>query len=1246
MRRRRGAALVLALGFVVLLTGLVLAFLSRSQTERSISTASSNFSQVDLLANGAVDTILGDLKQEIVDGSQPVAVNGATLYIPTAPANAAPALAGSTGTGGLENLIKRSAYSVSFYLSGPSRAAATPTTTPSLNGRSISPARWNRHYLLQKEDVSNANDSTPVTSFTVPDWIMVARDGSNPNAWNANHTIRGANPVLGRYAFAIYNEGGLIDINAAGYPSTSTPQDTGKKQSLAYADLQQLGLTSAQADGIVAWRNMASLQTPGASFLAPNFSPDSAERYRRYVSSNTRGFMQVASRTLHPTGNQSDQMFGSRQQLIQFLQRGLATNENERAQLQESLRYLGTFSRVLNQPSFRPHPNRPKVISNMYAGPPSTTYGGGNSAHNLDDLVNPAFRSMRVTSEFTRNDGTTAEVGEPLVKRRFALNRLCWITYKGPSASVAETDEVIQEFLNQGISSELIEQGTAENILKHFGLTWTPGAGTDGAGGYWTYNHGIANTIGTLEAVRDANRDPDFFEMLKAGVHVGAIARAALGINANLDTLSVQDVVKEASRVDNHIIQIGANIIDQAAPENFPTNIVFDDGTRPRSFWGQVDLPYWYGFNISGVLVRQANPPPPLDGLPVTPKQEIIDPGLGAGLMVPLIWNPHTASPTPLPSGGKPTQLRISISNFGVHAASTMSASPNSFWYRTFPRFRHSAGSISQSLVLAPWSTGTLNQARGIIDMPAENTSGNTALYFDVGTEELYREPTPLLRAGFPAGSNLRMDGGNAMTRSAPLVAGQSAGDPAWNNGIPELGSGLRYLGFFLGKFAQRYNATSYTDASQQSTYTTNGLGQQPANTGYTISMEYKSGNVWVPYHQQTMPLSIVNGDNSMAFGVGGANPYHKSVLDNWASGGGAASGITGQVNFVQVGALTMDPRARRWPQNGSHPMKPFLDSNKSFMSTFRPGAEKGDNSHGFHFGGSSKDMWFERVENGSSYRVDADGTVRRPMGAYVPGGPAASTTVGLPLATAFGNALNANNRPVLLHRPFRSVAELGYVFSATPWKNIDFFTPESGFSALLDIFCINEDQRTDALVAGKVDLNTRQPAVIKALLAGSNRDEFGSASNLSSAEIESIATALVNYTASTDADKGPFANLADLVGRYGDGFTNGVTPVAGANSYAGFSTQLTAAYEGGSTSPNKIVQRFRESTMRSLSAGGQAGTWNLLIDVIAQSGRYPSSAEGFADFNVEGERRFWVHVAIDRQSGQIIDQQIEVVNE
>jgi hypothetical protein len=65
------------------------------------------------------------------------------------------------------------------------------------------------------------------------------------------------------------------------------------------------------------------------------------------------------------------------------------------------------------------------------------------------------------------------------------------------------------------------------------------------------------------------------------------------------------------------------------------------------------------------------------------------------------------------------------------------------------------------------------------------------------------------------------------------------------------------------------------------------------------------------------------------------------------------------------------------------------------------------------------------------------------------------------------------------------------------------------------------------------------------------------------------------------------------------------------------------------------------------MSSVSQTRVWNLLIDVVAQSGRYKPNATSLQnDFIVEGEQHYWVHVAIDRFTGQVIDKQIEVVNE
>jgi len=71
-----------------------------------------------------------------------------------------------------------------------------------------------------------------------------------------------------------------------------------------------------------------------------------------------------------------------------------------------------------------------------------------------------------------------------------------------------------------------------------------------------------------------------------------------------------------------------------------------------------------------------------------------------------------------------------------------------------------------------------------------------------------------------------------------------------------------------------------------------------------------------------------------------------------------------------------------------------------------------------------------------------------------------------------------------------------------------------------------------------------------------------------------------------------------------------------------------------------------QEVVARALGDTSQTRTWNLMIDLIGQSGRYPPPAINLSDFMVEGEKRYWLHVAIDRFTGEVIDQQLELVNE
>jgi hypothetical protein len=55
------------------------------------------------------------------------------------------------------------------------------------------------------------------------------------------------------------------------------------------------------------------------------------------------------------------------------------------------------------------------------------------------------------------------------------------------------------------------------------------------------------------------------------------------------------------------------------------------------------------------------------------------------------------------------------------------------------------------------------------------------------------------------------------------------------------------------------------------------------------------------------------------------------------------------------------------------------------------------------------------------------------------------------------------------------------------------------------------------------------------------------------------------------------------------------------------------------------------------------------MIDVIAQTGKYAPGTPDLTDpakFIVEGEKRYWLHIALDRDDGTVLGTQLEEVIE
>ena len=133
----KGAALLITLALVVLVTGLALAYFTRTTTDRQLAQSSYNDTSADMLARTALDIVVGDFKQEIINDPSVATRNDIQPQ--------------RYGDASISNLIRRS------YNGDPTnRTSSVSSSSPSANGRSINTTRWNSHYLIPK-----GNTSTP-----------------------------------------------------------------------------------------------------------------------------------------------------------------------------------------------------------------------------------------------------------------------------------------------------------------------------------------------------------------------------------------------------------------------------------------------------------------------------------------------------------------------------------------------------------------------------------------------------------------------------------------------------------------------------------------------------------------------------------------------------------------------------------------------------------------------------------------------------------------------------------------------------------------------------------------------------------------------------------------------------------------------------------------------------------------------------------------------------------------------------
>jgi len=1104
----RSVALVLTLVVLVIVSALTVGFFAMASHDLQATQSYDSSVNVEKITLGGIAQIVAQMRAQAADPAFSTTNGTGTnvLYIPLSAARALPQhMASNSALPTLLTVSGLAVYGSGNAAAGTNLASSCYTTNASLNHRSVSPAIWQ-----EPELVPSANSS----SLPVPQWILMTRGG--PAAFTSYTSSLGSNAlgntnyVLGRYAYTVYDLSGLLDITVAGYPSMAS-NGASLKGLLPWADLTQLGVGSADVDNLVQWRNAAT-----------------TTNYAAYVTNwATNGFMQVAP---------GDTTFLSRQELIAYAQQSGHTAWTN------ALPYLTTFSREFNGPTWKPTTNL-SIPYNYIAHEYQPTTSGSTNDNVF--ILNP-----RVLTAFTRANGSSASVGEPLVKYRFPLNKLALLEkMKGLGTLSAADISNIQAYFGLDIASDIT---AATGLYRHWNYPTTNPS--------YPHTAGRILTLDEVAALVPA-REPDFFELLQAGILQGSVGyvptfnypantKGSVRGDFRLNTGISAARPDPDNSITYQILRIGANLIDQWDADSYPTTVTFNLGGATQDFYGIEDLPY-----INELFMKaygnQTN------GYTVYAYFEL--------------WNPHANTVTN--AALYPSSFRI------LPLASANVASADSYTLQLIGK--EASGDSDFGI----WAyNGTAYSAANTKKYFGGLPSGG-AIPFTTVPATSYREPA--LISGTPVGPpsgwaittpvwSQASSLGAWVLGSLPIPATNTAPTGTSGSGSDLPAKWGQVTSFQLNYVFDAVVPIQYADKNgTYHTYSTfMGLENTSLDTGYH-SAAYNSPTATddPSYNAWSFPKS---DPRTYRYGTMGTVTPATGVYSNSAN--------VGLTPALCNSAATLDSPAYINP--------PFYGpgNNLSTLQNYR------------------LDLWSVNdpavppqgptpaSPNTNSYYPDSDGV-------YRPGDAHTSYPTGSPLYTGA-----TANRPVILNRPFQSVGDLGYAFRDAPWKTLDFSSSNSADAALLDLFSAEGGM----ISAGKINPNTPYPQVLSALISGALQSASGN-TLVSSNNASSAASAIVAGTGAT-----PFLNRADIVG-------------------------LAMGTVGPKIS---TIKSEREAVVRALADSANLRTWNLFIDIVGQAGQYPPSAATLNDFVVTGQRHYWLHIAIDRYTGAVIDQQLEVVSE
>ncbi len=1192
-------ALLITLTMVTLASIMLVTFIAMMQHDKAATASYSQSAKAKNLALGALQVLVEDLRKEMRKDSLPdmgpnnLYVNR-PIHTNITSAAQVPARCGTNAA--MPSLIRIStnqpAYQGSLYTSLMTSTTLS-STVKSRNGRAITTNRWSKPQLGKFPSPN-----------TTPYWSLITRNGltnaaglqfgAAVNGTLNNPTYANTNYVIGRVAYAIYDVGGLLDITVAGHPTSMTPEQVRQIEgTLAGVDLTQLkdssGTKLIDPDQLVAWRNATTSQSP--------------DTYITHLTSfaSTNGFRKTAS---------GDTTFIGRQDLIKAAQSGsvgISTN---------ALPYLTTFSRESGMPTWRPATNAPAAGLFKYKDLAYTT----GSTNRFVPLVR-VNADDQITSY--HSDGTRymykVVAGDPVVRKRFPLERLKWLTRNGPKAGVG-----------------------AEAIRACFGLEWSGSNITPGAK-VWKYVGSSSSSakpiLSTLDqiAAESPRREPNFFELIQAGILTGSLGYYG-GANQQLDPKTYE--LKSTLQ----ICRIAANIIDQYDDDSYPTVIECPVYSVYYQICGVENLPQ---VNVFKTICAIANS--------------------GASLSfysLPGLWNPHQNAGA---ISGDIPKVRLSFGGTIMtrcNWATTLQGNPSS---------PEGIGIYGETTTV-PFSPMTNIQLRS--DSPGRGARG-----FAEATLVAAEDVSGTLSGGSASGGAWEktppLGGANTVLEGKQYVGLRLKDMPLE---LTTLREGIVKVLAGSNKPSDFPQTTGYADLTPEAKKTLRNKGEVVTRmTDGQVLLEFEQNpGVWVPYSflfgMNTADRSTWVSDPTKAFNSG-HNPWRKPTFPNdvdltlLANAQQVANGMfdqvdvwgeNGSLHYQKIDPLTIriipaifvrwlngntsssnaagTPQARNvgfkplwstapllsnlpgasdeskfatsgyggadWNQTNASGIEPRTTANPQMQGVPANIANKGANSSYFPATlcrNSGKEIATNSY-SGNTVIKDPDGIARlADSGLY--GSPSDQ-------GPGLGNPyLNSKDRPIHLDRPFQSLVELGKVLRDNPWRTLNFFTEDSPDSGLLELFCLYESSENEP-TSGRLDLNTRNATVLAVALSNTTTQPAD------------IAKSWVTFTDPANTAQGPLSNKSDLVVR------------------------LFHSSDGLADFKSIKLKSERENLLRTLANLGQVGTWNLMIDLVAQTGKYPPDATRLEDFIVEGEQRYWLHIAINRVTEQIIDQQLEIITE